>query len=655
MKKWKFYSLTTAILAAVLLLLFGSLETMAAEAGWERIGESWHYVREGGTRPASQWEWIEGRWYHFDDGGSMETGWYRSPDANWYFLHADGAMAVGWVYLEEHWYYFSTDGVMYTGWLELEGEWYYLGMDGKMLADAKTPDGYTVDDQGRWRGGLPADAQKRGPGSGSSGGNHGNSPSVGSSSSGNNGSGWSHTSAGQDTKEEEAITDTNHQIKEESGTDKAPIEEQGGQGPSSSDGDEDDLSQAEEKVLSISGQEAEEVLNRMLLRGKLFQALDQEAAEAFANKAVAAGEEEVILIGKGFFPFSLTLNRLEYDEIDAIQVERLQCITQEGTYCIRIYYLVYAHKHRMAVTKSPAYCTSWGIWENACELCGEIGESCYLPPKGHSDEDGDLICDDCGEICEEILDGCRQTVECAIGGQRKKMTFICIDEDYENGSLFLASDVIPYGQSARYALEKSDYGESEIRNWLNNGFFSTLSIASHILPVQLEECRDDFDDRVFCLSKEEIRRYANVSMKPWTEKMGQKLYWSRTADGKDYAYGVSAGGHLVSEKVDSINGGIRPAYVLEKPSFHKNVVRVWLEGERQLRHVEGKEYRFTCVNPDYRGERGCRGALFLGTEECGQEEYQWMRKSLQNDAGILEWLFWEKEGKHYPAFIAEQR
>lgn len=645
MKKVKKCRWAAILSMSAALLLFASSKTAAAETGWERAGESWQYVRVDGTRPESQWEWIEGRWYHFDGNGVMEKGWHSSSDANWYYLHADGAMAVGWVYLDENWYYFSTDGAMYTGWLESAGDWYYLGTDGRMLAGGKTPDGYMVDSHGRWQSGLSADVRKTSARPKSSKG------SSGSSSNGNSGSGWDHRSDDGATKEEEG-NQLEDPAKPES--DNSSSEGPDRQEPPSLEGDVDKFPQSEEDIPSISGQEAEDVLSQMLVKGKLFQTRDQEATESFVEKAVAARNEEIVLIGNGFCPFSLTLNRMEYDEIEAIQVEILRCTTEEGTYGIRIYHLEYGHQHRMTVTESPASCAGWGIWENACEVCGETDERCYLPPKGHLDEDGDRICDGCGEIYGEILNGCRQSVDCTLNGQSRKMTFVCIDENYKDGSLFLAAEVIPYGQAVGYSQDQSDYGESEIRNWLNNSFFSTLSVADHIVPVHLEECEDGFDDRVFCLSKEEMRRYAKATMTPWTEKMGQKLYWSRTADGDRYAYGVSAGGHLVSEKVDSVKGGVRPAYVLEKPTSDKNVARIWLEGERQLRRVERKEYRFLCVNADYRGEAGNRGALFVGTEECSQEEYRRIEKAIRYDGGILEWIFWEKNGKCYPAFIAEQ-
>ena len=58
-------------------------------------------------------------------------------------------MAIGWLDIGENRYYFNDNGVMQTGWLSWSGDWYYLGDDGALYVSRKTPDGTTVDENGK--------------------------------------------------------------------------------------------------------------------------------------------------------------------------------------------------------------------------------------------------------------------------------------------------------------------------------------------------------------------------------------------------------------------------------------------------------------------------------------------------------------------------
>ena len=60
-----------------------------------------------------------------------------------------------WVEDKGNWYYMNTRGWMLTGWQNIDGNWYYFYPDsgspmGSMAARTVTPDGFEVDEQGRW-------------------------------------------------------------------------------------------------------------------------------------------------------------------------------------------------------------------------------------------------------------------------------------------------------------------------------------------------------------------------------------------------------------------------------------------------------------------------------------------------------------------------
>ena len=116
------------------------------------------YAKEGQSRSD---------WFRFTAEGYMLTGWYQNAHGEWYCLNpiSDntlGRMLKGWNLLDGSWYYFQPEGDScgraLTGWQWIDGngdgtaECYYLDPErrGAMVAGCITPDGYQVDDEGRW-------------------------------------------------------------------------------------------------------------------------------------------------------------------------------------------------------------------------------------------------------------------------------------------------------------------------------------------------------------------------------------------------------------------------------------------------------------------------------------------------------------------------
>ena len=56
----------------------------------------------------------------------------------------------GWIKKEDGWHYYLEDQNPAFGWIEIDGKFYYLQGDGRMMTDGITPDGYYVDQNGKW-------------------------------------------------------------------------------------------------------------------------------------------------------------------------------------------------------------------------------------------------------------------------------------------------------------------------------------------------------------------------------------------------------------------------------------------------------------------------------------------------------------------------
>jgi glucan-binding YG repeat protein len=67
----------------------------------------------------------------------MQTGWILSGGRWYYLLPGEGSMLTGWQQIDGVWYYFAPyDHVQYPA--------------GSMFCQEQTPDGYSVDENGRW-------------------------------------------------------------------------------------------------------------------------------------------------------------------------------------------------------------------------------------------------------------------------------------------------------------------------------------------------------------------------------------------------------------------------------------------------------------------------------------------------------------------------
>ena len=109
---------------------------------WMQDEKGWWYKRPDGSYPKNSWgyEAYNGKsyWYYFLDSGYMATGWVEVNGSKYYlFPNSDG-----W------------KGRMLTGWQWIDGNCYYLDSQGQnegaLYRNTTTPDGFTVDLEGRW-------------------------------------------------------------------------------------------------------------------------------------------------------------------------------------------------------------------------------------------------------------------------------------------------------------------------------------------------------------------------------------------------------------------------------------------------------------------------------------------------------------------------
>ena len=153
------------------------------------VDGKWVYVLPNGTWGSGGWMYLynpfspdktKGGWFCFDDKGALRSGWVQAPDGGWYFCNSRndgnfGKMESGWHSdtADGNTYYMDpVTGRMQTGWKQIDGKWHYFSTEndvprgnrtengvqnqpgarshGAMYRNEKTPDGYTVDENGVW-------------------------------------------------------------------------------------------------------------------------------------------------------------------------------------------------------------------------------------------------------------------------------------------------------------------------------------------------------------------------------------------------------------------------------------------------------------------------------------------------------------------------
>lgn len=87
----------------------------------------------------------------FNDTKTVGSFFVRNKDGQWIYS-LNGELTAGWKLINNKWYFMNNNGIMQRGWVESNGNWYYLLSDGEMAVNTVTPDGYKIDQNGKWDG-----------------------------------------------------------------------------------------------------------------------------------------------------------------------------------------------------------------------------------------------------------------------------------------------------------------------------------------------------------------------------------------------------------------------------------------------------------------------------------------------------------------------
>lgn len=378
--------------------------------------------------------------------------------------------------------------------------------------------------------------------------------------------------------------------------------------------------------------------------GVLLAEDDQNVVDGYMTPLVSSRQSRAVLIGTGFYPYSYKLDHGQYSAV-ADTAMKMETLWVDGTdYHVAVYSISYQHEHEFTEKEISPSCLLEGLRQKICETCGYT-EDTVIARLGHVDGNGDSICDRCGSTLITEGVGTVLSVGTGLSGDYKTMEFVCIDENYQGGRLFLSRKIIPYGMAPGYGKGSAggDYTSSSVRRWLNDTFFENLSTAGQIKKVALPESTDGLGDYVFCLSKEEAGQYAEETMEPWQSGGKDAYYWTRSQDETigSYTYCVSSSGHVASRPATDRSGGVRPAFVLEGADEGEAQERIYLEGDVQERQMNGRSYRFRCVDSDYADAQGNQiGALFLCDSIIGGDEAVFDNQGQNSWAGssAREWL-----------------
>ena len=135
---------------------------------WKHEAQGWRHY-DGNQKTNTGWIYTESGWYYIDPAtGFMKTGWLQDEKGRWFYLESaadqggiEGRLHTGWMKDPSgSWYFMNTVpgsdfGVMLTGWQWIDNSCYYFGTDttgniGKLYRNTTTPDGYSVNEDGRW-------------------------------------------------------------------------------------------------------------------------------------------------------------------------------------------------------------------------------------------------------------------------------------------------------------------------------------------------------------------------------------------------------------------------------------------------------------------------------------------------------------------------
>lgn len=83
------------------------------------------------------------------DSKAAGSGFLQTKDGQSIYIE-NGNLTTGWKLINNKWYFMNNNGIMQKGWVQSNNNWYYLYDNGEMASDTITPDGFKVDQSGKW-------------------------------------------------------------------------------------------------------------------------------------------------------------------------------------------------------------------------------------------------------------------------------------------------------------------------------------------------------------------------------------------------------------------------------------------------------------------------------------------------------------------------
>lgn len=80
---------------------------------------------------------------------AVGSGFIQTKDGQSVYIE-NGNLTIGWRLINNKWYFMNNNGIMQKGWVQWDNNWYYLYDNGEMASNTITPDGYKVDESGKW-------------------------------------------------------------------------------------------------------------------------------------------------------------------------------------------------------------------------------------------------------------------------------------------------------------------------------------------------------------------------------------------------------------------------------------------------------------------------------------------------------------------------
>lgn len=318
-------------------------------------------------------------------------------------------------------------------------------------------------------------------------------------------------------------------------------------------------------------------------------------------------EEHIIyVIGENIVPAGTVLKDFYREEVEYSNLQEAVITIEEDTYTVARFAVTRSYNedhclHEWIVADiTDASCLRRGRQRYSCSKCG-IEAEVMVAALGHIDSDGDSICDRCNTRAFDQQIGDEIKADIAIeGGARKELTWICVDDDYQDGMLYVSLETLPV--SAFNGYGDLEYSRSNPARYFASGWQNAFSIAGD--PLLLISAGGTTGYATL-LDKEEAERYHGV--------MGGN-YLTRTAasDGTSLL-AILEDGTAKAVDPDAEGTGIRPAVLLKKPDAGNPEKVHWNIGDIQAREIDGETYLFRCIDQNYadKSETHRQAALFL--------------------------------------------